>query len=80
LANKLTWQVLRNLPASFGNLQHTKGEDTHSEEAEIDARVFQLYGLTEQEMIDVLQSIATVSEGERQEVQSVFRRLEREKK
>ncbi len=61
-------------------VKKAKGEATAAEEAEIDARVFHLYGLSEQEMLTVLQSIPTVSEGERREVQAVFRRLEREKK
>jgi hypothetical protein len=46
---------------------------------EIDALVFYLYGLSEEEMLLILQSQATVSEGERRNIQAVFRRLQREK-
>lgn len=44
--------------------------DTLPWEAEIDARVFQLYGLTEEEMLQVLTSLTSVSEAERSAIQA----------
>lgn len=51
------------------------GADTLQWEAEIDARVFQLYGLTEEEMLQVLNSLPSVSEGERREIQAQWHQL-----
>ncbi len=48
-------------------------------EAEIDARVFQLYGLTEEEMLQVLTSLPSVSEAERSAVQAQWNLLKNEK-
>ncbi len=56
-----------------------RGEDTRELENEIDAMVFDLYQLTEQEMLDIL--IANqISEADRRDIQAFFRRLQREKK
>jgi tRNA1(Val) A37 N6-methylase TrmN6 len=54
--------------------------DTLPWEAEIDARVFQLYSLTEEEMLQVLNSFPSVSEGERrEEIQAQWHQLNNEK-
>jgi hypothetical protein len=69
-----------NLVNQILDLKKAKANtDTSKLEAEIDAMVFDLYGLSEEEMLLVLQSQATVSEGERRDIQAVFRRLQREK-
>lgn len=52
--------------------------DTLLWEAEIDARVFQLYGLTEEEMLQVLGSLPSVSEGERREIQAQWHLISKE--
>lgn len=49
--------------------------DTRQWETEIDALVFQLYGLTEEEMLQVLTSLPSVSEGERREIQAQWHAL-----
>jgi len=54
-------------------------EDTRELENEIDAMVFDLYQLTEQEMLDILITNKT-SEADRRDIQAFFRRLQREKK
>jgi tRNA1(Val) A37 N6-methylase TrmN6 len=54
--------------------------DTLPWEAEIDARVFQLYGLTEEEMLQVLGSLPGVSEGERREIQAQWHLVNKEQK
>jgi len=56
-----------------------RGEDTRELENEIDAMVFDLYQLTEQEMLDILITNKT-SEADRRDIQAFFRRLQREKK
>jgi len=56
-----------------------RGEDTRELENEIDAMVFDLYQLTEQEMLDILLETKT-SEADRRDIQAFFRRLQREKK
>jgi len=56
-----------------------RGEDTRELENEIDAMVFDLYQLTEQEMLDILIDNKT-SEADRRDIQAFFRRLQREKK
>lgn len=44
-------------------------------EAEINALVFQLYGLTEEEILQVLTSLPSVNEGERREIQAQWHAL-----
>ena len=44
--------------------------DTLQWEAEINTLVFQLYGLSEEEILQVLTSLPSVSEGERREIQA----------
>ncbi len=70
--------VLKKNPQGFENLAGL--EDLASLEAEIDARVFRLYGLSETEMLQVLLSLPSVSEGERRAIQKIYRQLEREQK
>jgi tRNA1(Val) A37 N6-methylase TrmN6 len=49
--------------------------DTLPWEAEIDARVFHLYVLTEEEILQVLNSLPSVSEGERREILAQYHLL-----
>ncbi len=51
--------------------------DTSKWEAEIDARVFHLYGLTEEEMLTVLNSFPKMSIVEKTQIQNFYRDLER---
>ena len=51
--------------------------DTAKWEAEIDARVFHLYGLTEEEMLTVLNSFPKMSIVEKTQIQNFYRDLER---
>jgi hypothetical protein len=57
-------------------LAKQRGADTRELENEIDAMVFDLYQLTEQEMLDILLETKT-SEADRRDIQSYFRRLRR---
>jgi hypothetical protein len=56
-----------------------RGEETGEWERRIDALVFDLYNLTEEEMLSILQDDKTVSEGDRREIQFHFRQLQRAK-
>lgn len=53
-----------------------RGADTRELENEINAMMFDLYQLTEQEMLDILLETKT-SEADRRDIQSYFRRLQR---
>jgi hypothetical protein len=53
--------------------------DTSSLEAEIDAIVFHLYGLTESEMMSVLLSLPMVNETERRRIQAFYKDYESKK-
>ncbi len=57
-------------------LAKQRGADTRELENEIDAMVFDLYQLTEQEMLDILLETKT-SEADRRDIQSYFRQLRR---
>jgi hypothetical protein len=60
--------------------QHDLQSDTSHLEAEIDAIVFHLYGLTESEMMTVLLSLPSVNETERRRIQSFYKDHEKDYK
>ncbi len=54
------------------------GEDTSKDEARINAWLFHLYGFSEGEMLDLMQSIPEVSEKERRDIQYFYKEIESE--
>ena len=50
--------------------------DTSKWENEIDARVFHLYGLTEEEMLTVLNSFPKMNDMEKLKIQNFYRDIE----